>query len=69
MLNLKYGTNEPIYKRETVLQTWKADSLLPRGRGMVGGGLRAWVSSSIEWINSKVLPYSTGNSSLSYDKP
>ena len=30
--NLKYGTNEPIYKTETDSQTWRTDLWLPRGR-------------------------------------
>ena len=33
MWNLKYGTNEPIYKTETDSQTWRTDLLLPRGMG------------------------------------
>ena len=32
MWNLKYGTNEPIYKTETNLQTQPTD-LLPKGMG------------------------------------
>ena len=31
--NLKYGTNEPIYKTETDSQTWRTDLWLPRGSG------------------------------------
>ena len=31
--NLKYGTNEPIYKTETDSQTWRTDLWLPKGRG------------------------------------
>ena len=30
MWNLKYGTDEPIYRIETVSQTWRADLWLPR---------------------------------------
>ena len=33
MWNLKHGTNEPIYKRETDLQTQRTDLWLPRGKG------------------------------------
>ena len=33
MWNLKYGTNEPMYKTETDSQTWRIDLWLPRGRG------------------------------------
>ena len=31
MWNLKYGTNEPIYKIETDSQTQRSDLWLPRG--------------------------------------
>ena len=34
MWNLKYGTNEPIYKTETDSQTWRTDLWLPGGRGV-----------------------------------
>ena len=33
MWNLKYGTNEPIYKTETDSQTLRTDLWLPRARG------------------------------------
>ena len=33
MWNLKYGTNEPIYRIETDPQTWRTDLWLPRGSG------------------------------------
>ena len=33
MWNLTYGTNEPIYRKETNLWTWKTDLWLPRKRG------------------------------------
>ena len=59
MWNLKYDTNELIYETET-------DLWLPRGRR--GGGRKDWefgISRCkllyIEWINNKVLLYSTGN--------
>ena len=32
MWNLKYGTNELIYRTETDSQTWRTDLWLPRGR-------------------------------------
>ena len=41
MWNLKYGTNELIYKTETDSQTQRTDLWLPRGRG-VGEG---WIGS------------------------
>ena len=33
MWNLKHGTDEPIYKTETISQTWPTDLGLSRGRG------------------------------------
>ena len=43
MWNLKYGTDEPIYRTETDSQIWTADLWLPRGRGKEGVG---WTGSS-----------------------
>ena len=37
MWNLKYGTNEPIYKTETDSQTKRTDLWLPRERRMGEG--------------------------------
>ena len=37
MWNLKYNTNEHIYKTETESQTQTVDLWLPRGRGNGGG--------------------------------
>ena len=34
MWNLKYDTNELIYKRETDSQTWKTNLWLPKGKGV-----------------------------------
>ena len=66
MWNLKYDTNELIYKTETDAQTQKTNLWLPRGRE--GRGEMDWefvISRCkllyIEWINSKVLLYSTRN--------
>ena len=66
MWNLKYGTNELIYKTETDSQTERTDLWLPReswgGRGMdweFGVGRRKLLH--LEWIHNKVLLYSTGN--------
>ena len=39
MWNLKYGTDEPIYRRETDSQIWTADLWLPRERWKEGDGL------------------------------
>ena len=36
MWDLKYGTNEPIYRPEIDSQTGRADLCLPRGRGGSG---------------------------------
>ena len=38
MQNLKYGTNEPIYKIETDSQTYRTDVWLPRGK-VEGSGM------------------------------
>ena len=62
--NLKYDTNELIYKRETDSQ--RIGLRLPRGRG--GGGRRDWEFGGSRckllytgWINNKVPQYNTGN--------
>ena len=38
--NLKYGTNEPIYKTETDSETYRTDSWSPRERE--SNGLEVW---------------------------
>ena len=40
--NLKYGTNEPIYRKETNSQTWRTEVWLPRGRGREWDGRGVW---------------------------
>ena len=45
MWNLKYGANKPIYRTETVSQTWRTDLWLPRGRGREWGGRGVWGQS------------------------
>ena len=42
MWNLKYSTNEPLYKKETDLQTYRTDLWLPsrKGKGGRTGSLR-----------------------------
>ena len=42
ILNLIYGTNEPIYRKETNSWTWRTDLWLPRGRGRKWDGLGDW---------------------------
>ena len=44
MWNLKYGTNEPISKKETDSQTQKTDLWLPWGWGEGEGKTEFWVS-------------------------
>ena len=65
MWNLKYDTNEPIYKAETDSQTKRTDFWLPRGRAVGRDGLGVWVGRCkllhIEWMDKRVLLYSTGN--------
>ena len=39
MRNLKYGTNESVYKTETHSQSWRTDLWFPRGT--VEGGMNA----------------------------
>ena len=63
--NLKYNTNELIYKTETDSQTQRTDLWLPRGRERGGGmewefGINRCELVYIGWINDKVLLYSTG---------
>ena len=42
MWNLKYGTNEHIYKTETDSQTQKTDLWFPRERGWRKDGFGVW---------------------------
>ena len=42
MWNLKYDTNEPIYKIKTDLQILRTDLWLPRGRGWGREELGVW---------------------------
>ena len=66
MWNLKYDTNELIYKTEMDSQTEKANLWLPKGKGGGGGinyeyGISRYKLLHIKLINNKVLLYSTGN--------
>ena len=54
MWNLKYGTNEPIYKTET-------DSSWAGRRMDWEFGIGRCKLLHLEWINNKVLRYNTGN--------
>ena len=72
MWNLKYGTNEPIYKTETDRHGEQTCGC--HGGGELGEGW-SWESGInrckllyIKWINNKVLLYSTRNYLISYDK-
>ena len=42
MWNLKYGTDEPIYRRETDSQTQRTDLWLTRGRRREWDGWGVW---------------------------
>ena len=64
--NLKYDTNELIYKKETNSQTQRTNLWLLRWMGCRGGldwefGTSRCKLLYIAWINSKVLSYSIGN--------
>ena len=60
MWNLKYGTNEPIYKTETGTQT-QIRLWLPRRGGEKRDGLVGRCKQlHLEWRNNKGILYSTG---------
>jgi len=40
--NLIYGTNEPIYRKETDSWAWRTDLWLPSGRAREWEGLGVW---------------------------
>ena len=60
-----YGTNEPIYRKETNSRTWRTDLRLPReegGSGMAGEiRVSRWNLLHLEWISNEILLYSMGN--------
>ena len=65
MWNLKDDTNEPIYETETESGS---ENRLVAAKGEVGRrgldwefGISRWKLVYIEWVNNKVLLYSTGN--------
>ena len=51
MWNLKYGTNEPIYKTETDSQPQRVDLQLPSGRGEGVGQTRSL------WLVDATIPF------------
>ena len=58
--NLKYDTNELIYKTDS--QTQKTNLWLPKGKGKDKLGVWDWqIQTTIYKINSKDLLYGTGN--------
>ena len=64
MWNLKYDTNEPIYKTER--QTQRVDLWLPKGEGSWGGkdwkfGINKCKLSYVKLINTKILLNRTVN--------
>ena len=65
MQNLKYDSNELIYKTETDSQTQKTNLQLPKGKGRGGinqeSGINRYTLFYIKQINNKVLQQSTGN--------
>ena len=60
MWNLKYGTNEPIYRKETHTWTRRTDLWLPRGWKGLEFGVTACRLLCWEWVSSEILLYSTG---------
>ena len=68
MRKLKYGTKEPNCKTDSY--TWRSDLWLPRVRGEGRGmdckfGVGRCKLLHLEWMNNKVLMYSTGNNTES----
>ena len=63
MWNLKYGTNETIYKIETDSQREKTYGCQGRGRNRMDWefGVSRYKLLHLEWISNEVLLYSTGN--------
>ena len=60
MYNLKYGTNEPIYKTNRLIEVENRQAW--QGRGMDWEfGVGKYILLHLEQINYKVLMYTTGN--------
>ena len=75
MWNLKYSTNEPIYKTEIDSQTQSTDLWLPRGRGgrdRDGLGVWGWQMQNITFRMDKQQGPNVQHRELylvPYDKP
>ena len=65
MWNLKYGSNEPTYNTKIDSRIQRSDLWLPRKESRRGTDWEFGVGRCkllhLEWINNKVLLYSTGN--------
>ena len=63
MWNLKYGTDEPIYRTETDSQTWTSYLWFLRGEeeGVGWTGSSGWMQTVAFRMGNDVLLYSTGN--------
>ena len=60
--NLKYGTNEPTYKKRKQTHRHGEQTCGGReGREWFGLGVNRWKILHLEWIYNKVLLYSTGS--------
>ena len=59
--NLKYGTNELIYKTETDLYVERTDLCLPWGQLDWEFGVSKYKLLCIGWLNNRGLVYSMGN--------
>ena len=60
MQNIKYGTDEPISKHKQILRQ-REQTRLPRNGIDWGVGVSSCKLLHLEWINNKVLLYSTGS--------
>ena len=66
MLNLKYGTKEPIYRKRTTTKLIDMENRLVVVKGEGSGldcefGVGTWKLSHLEWIGNEILLCSTGN--------
>ena len=62
MWNLKYGTNEPIYRTETASHREQICGCKGRGSRMDGEfGVSRCKLLRLEWLSNEVPLYSTGN--------